>query len=89
MIPAPSASIDGKKMTGRDLDLNVVAPEAQDLVIPEIKTDRQKFILRSRSRSRSACLFTPCRTTPIVILCFRFDADLRTWMSTGSIWRRD
>ena len=42
VIPAPSATIDGKTITGRALDLNVIAPEAQDLVVPEIKTDRQK-----------------------------------------------
>ncbi len=42
VIPPPSASIDGKTVTGRALDLNVVAPEAQDLVVPEIKLDRQK-----------------------------------------------
>ena len=42
VIPAPSATIDGKTVTGRPLDLNVIAPEAQDLVVPEIKTDRPK-----------------------------------------------
>ena len=42
VIPAPSATIDGKTMSGRALALNVIAPEAQDLVIPEIKTDREK-----------------------------------------------
>ncbi len=42
VIPAPSASIDGKTVTGRPLDLTVIAPEAQDLVVPEIKTDRPK-----------------------------------------------
>jgi hypothetical protein len=41
-IPAPSASIDGKTVSGRALELNVIAPEAQDLVIPEIKTDRAR-----------------------------------------------
>ncbi len=29
-------------MSGRALALNVIAPEAQDLVVPEIKTDREK-----------------------------------------------
>jgi len=43
IIPAPSASIDGKTVTGRALDLNVIAPEAQDLVVPEIRTDREKI----------------------------------------------
>ena len=42
VIPAPTASIEGKSVTGNALDLTVVAPEAQDLVVPEIKTDRQK-----------------------------------------------
>jgi hypothetical protein len=42
VIPSPSATIDGKNVTGRALDLTVVAPEAQDLVVLEIKTDRQK-----------------------------------------------
>ena len=42
VIPAPSATIDGKTVSGRALTLNVIAPEAQDLVVPEIKTDREK-----------------------------------------------
>ena len=42
VIPAPSATIDGKTVSGRALDLKVIAPEAQDLVVPEIKTDRPK-----------------------------------------------
>ncbi len=42
VIPSPSATIDGKTVSGRTLTLNVIAPEPQDLVIPEIKTDRQK-----------------------------------------------
>ena len=42
VIPAPSATIDGKTVSGRALALNVIAPEAQDLVVPEIKTDREK-----------------------------------------------
>ena len=42
VIPAPSATIDGKTISGRALALNVIAPEAQDLVVPEIKTDRAK-----------------------------------------------
>jgi hypothetical protein len=42
VIPAPSATIDGKTVSGRALRVNVIAPEAQDLVIPEIKTDREK-----------------------------------------------
>jgi hypothetical protein len=41
-IPAPSATIDGKSISGRALTLNVTAPEAQDLVVPEIRTDRAK-----------------------------------------------
>jgi hypothetical protein len=41
-IPAPTATIDGKPVSGRALSLNVIVPEPQDLVVPEIKTDRQK-----------------------------------------------
>jgi hypothetical protein len=42
VIPGPSATIDGKVYSGRALALNVIAPEPQDLVVSEIKTDRQK-----------------------------------------------
>jgi BatD DUF11 like domain len=42
-IPGPSAMIDGKTISGRALTLNVVAPAPQDLVVGEIKTDRQKL----------------------------------------------
>ncbi|MGO9471307.1 MAG: BatD family protein [Isosphaeraceae bacterium] len=42
VIPAPSTSIDGKIVTGEALALNVIAPEAQDLVVPEIRADRAK-----------------------------------------------
>ncbi len=42
IIPAPSATIDGKTISGRALALNVIAPEPQDLVVLEIKTDREK-----------------------------------------------
>jgi len=42
VIPAPSASIDGKILSGQALALNVIAPEPQDLVVPEIKADREK-----------------------------------------------
>jgi hypothetical protein len=42
VIPAPSATIDGKTVSGRALALNVMAPEAQDLVVPELKTDRER-----------------------------------------------
>ncbi len=41
-IPAPSAVIDGKTISARALSLNVIAPEEQDLVLPELKTDRAK-----------------------------------------------
>lgn len=43
MIPAPSATIDGETISGRSVPLNVIAPEEQDLVIPEITTDRRKI----------------------------------------------
>jgi len=41
-IPGPSATIDGKTITGEPLELNVVAPEEQDIVIPEIIVNRAK-----------------------------------------------
>ncbi len=40
VISAPTATVDGKTISGRALTLNVVSPESQDVVIPEIKTDR-------------------------------------------------
>ncbi len=40
VIPAPTATVDGKTISGRALTLNVISPEAQDVVIPEIETDR-------------------------------------------------
>jgi hypothetical protein len=42
VIPSPSATIDGKTVSGRTLPLNVIAPEPQDLVIPEMRSDREK-----------------------------------------------
>jgi hypothetical protein len=39
-IPGPSATIDGKTISGEPLALNVVAPAEQDVVIPEITVDR-------------------------------------------------
>ncbi len=42
VIPAPTVTIDGKTLSGRALPLNVIAPAEQDLVIPEVKTDRVK-----------------------------------------------
>ena len=41
-IPGPTATIDGKTVSGNTLELKVIAPEAQDLVMPEIKIDREK-----------------------------------------------
>jgi hypothetical protein len=41
-IPAPAATIDGKTISGHELAINVIAPEEQDLVIPEITTDRER-----------------------------------------------
>jgi BatD DUF11 like domain len=43
LIPAPSVTIEGKTISGRALALQVIAPEAQDLVVPEIKLDRRKI----------------------------------------------
>jgi hypothetical protein len=42
VIPGPSATFDGKTVSGRALSLNVIAPKAQDLVVLEIKADREK-----------------------------------------------
>ncbi len=41
-IPAPATTIEGKTITGRALSINVVAPEEQGLVIPEITIDRER-----------------------------------------------
>src|SRR5262249_53518051 len=41
VIAAPSATIEGRTVTGLPLTLDVTAPEAQDLVVPEIKADRK------------------------------------------------
>ena len=41
-IAAPTVTVDGKTISGRALPLSVIAPEAQDLVVPEIKTNRTK-----------------------------------------------
>jgi len=42
VIPAPSATIEGNQVSGTSLAIDVQAPEEQDLVVPEIKTDRRK-----------------------------------------------
>ena len=42
VIPAASATIDGKTISGRALPLNVIAPEPQDIVVPEISIDRAR-----------------------------------------------
>jgi hypothetical protein len=41
-IAGPSATVGGKVLTGRALPLKVVAPEEQDLVVPEITLDRSR-----------------------------------------------
>jgi tetratricopeptide (TPR) repeat protein len=41
-IPAPSATIDGKALTGRKLALRVIKPEPQDLVVVEMKTSQSR-----------------------------------------------
>ena len=41
-IPSPSATIEGRTVSGRTLTLNVIAPEPQDLVLTEMRTDREK-----------------------------------------------
>jgi len=40
VIPAPSATIEARKLSGRALPLKVIAPQEQDLVVPEIMIDR-------------------------------------------------
>lgn len=42
-IPAPTATVGGKTITGQELTLKVGVPEAQDLVIAEIKTSRPRL----------------------------------------------
>jgi hypothetical protein len=42
VIPAPSATVEGKTISGRALALNVIAAEEQDLVIAEMKADRKR-----------------------------------------------
>jgi hypothetical protein len=42
VVPGPSITIAGKVYSGRALALNVIAPEPQDVVVPEIKVDRDK-----------------------------------------------
>lgn len=41
-IAAPTVKVDGKPVTGRALALRVIAPEAQDVVVPEIRTNRAR-----------------------------------------------
>jgi hypothetical protein len=41
-IAAPSVVVDGRTISGRSLALDVISPEAQDVVIPEIKTSRPR-----------------------------------------------
>jgi hypothetical protein len=43
VIPAPTAMAEGKTISGRTLSLEVIAPEPQDIVVPEIKTNRQRL----------------------------------------------
>ncbi len=39
-IPAPEVEIDGEKIVGRELTVNVVAPEDQDIVLLEMAVDK-------------------------------------------------
>ncbi|MDX1926275.1 MAG: BatD family protein, partial [Pirellulaceae bacterium] len=41
-IPAPTATIDGKVLTGRKLALRVIKPEPQDLVVVEMKASQTR-----------------------------------------------
>jgi len=40
-IPAPTAEADGQQLRGREVTLTVLAPEEQDIVRMEIRTDRE------------------------------------------------
>ena len=42
VIPAPSATFDGKTISGLAVEFSVIAAEEQDVVIPEVKTDRAR-----------------------------------------------
>ncbi len=90
VIPAPSATIDGKTVTGEALALNVIAPEAQDLVVPEIKTDRAEGLPHAAVRGDAPRARPPLagrpRSRPSGARCA---AALRTSTSTGSICRQD
>jgi len=44
-IPSPTAEVDGKKLFGRALSLEVIAPEEQELVILSLSTDKQQVYL--------------------------------------------
>lgn len=41
VIAAPTATINGKRISGTSLAIDVQAPEDQDVVVPEIKTNRR------------------------------------------------
>ncbi|MBS0262466.1 MAG: BatD family protein [Planctomycetes bacterium] len=41
-IPGPTVDVNGKKIVGPEVELRVVEPEEQDLVIPEIVIDRKR-----------------------------------------------
>ena len=41
-IPAPTATVDGKPLTGRKLSLRVIVPEPQDLVLVEMNSSHLK-----------------------------------------------
>ncbi|MEQ9409759.1 MAG: BatD family protein [Fuerstiella sp.] len=41
VIPAPAVMVNGTELTGREVPINVIAPEQQDIVILEMTTDRK------------------------------------------------
>ena len=88
VIPGPSASVDGKTISARALSLNVIAPEEQDLVVAELKTDRKRVYPTQPFEVTLRILCARCRTTMITTHWFRCVAVLRTSMSTGLICRR-
>jgi hypothetical protein len=63
-IAAPTVTVDGKTISGRTLPLSVVAPETQDLVIPEIKTNRTRVYPTQPFEVTLRVLVRPLPDTP-------------------------
>ena len=82
-IPAPSATIDGKTVSGRSMSLNVITPEAQDLVVLEIKDGPRKGLPHAAVRGHAPRAGRPLPDYPDPTLWFRLAAALRTSTSIG------